>query len=167
MAHANIHGESFPNKGEFRIGRNHVARLDSTDAKDGLARFFVLSFTDPETVYSVEVSYRTIEVECGCKAGRTSRINQETRKLEEGFRETRRSPYSREKGGVYLEHLSRSKGYPLAPLITRQPRFLCKHARVVRRMLWRRGMKEFFLDQERYLTRVAEHMEPREKATCK
>jgi hypothetical protein len=106
MAHAAIEGRIVENRGEFACGRLVPLRVDSFDSQEKLARFVVPSRSRPSRAYVVEVSFRTLEVECGCEAG-------------DGwsFREARNMPYRRETAGHYLEHLARAKGYPLAPVI--------------------------------------------------
>jgi hypothetical protein len=107
------------------------------DSQTEIATFCVPSNTRKDRVYAVEVDFKSCEVGCKCEA-----LN------EYDFREAHRMPYNRNKGGTYLEHLARTRGYKMNPLITRQPRFLCPHAKKVQLWLRRHGFAGHFKARE-------------------
>jgi hypothetical protein len=122
-------------------------KMDDYDYKEKVGVFIVPSLSRPETrVYGVELDFRSAEILCGCEA------------LKE-FREASRMPYNRRVAGTYLEQIARAKRMLIAPLITRQPRYLCPHARKVRLFAMRHGLMPYFYEREAQGTRYVERME--------
>lgn len=115
MTRADIQGHVFT-QAEQPVGR--LVRVDY-DGQRRVMGFLVPSLSRPR-VYGLELCCRTGQICCGCEAY-------------QDFRNSRSMPYRREVAGTFLEQL-----YPaIYPLITRDPRFCCPHARRVRQWLQR------------------------------
>lgn len=117
MNKANIQGRIMSQK-THPCGR--LVKADY-DCSSRVMSFDVPSLSRQDRVYAVELDCTTGQVSCPCEAFRD-------------FRNAYNMPYRDSEGGAFLEHV-----YKIHPLITRQPRFLCPHARKIR--LWLKGNK--------------------------
>ena len=89
-------------------------------------------------MYGVEVDAITGECACSCEAFFD-------------FRNAHKMPYRLERAGTYVEQLAKVHKKPLLPLITRNPKGLCPHARKVREWIRRKGWLDYFKARESWL----------------